>query len=124
MRDNKRYREAAEYFCMAAELTPELATYPSCILGTMVEWKAHLQSQYPPRFPRRIDVLMQPALRRWKSVPWEVEREIGALACTEECLRDPNHERWWWEPLRQNREPLREVPTSITVDYDRLPRVT
>lgn len=123
-RDNKRYWEAAELFCLAAELTPQLATYPSCVLGTMAEWKTHLQKQYPPRFPRRIDVLLRPDRRRWKATPWEVEREIAALAATEDCLTDSNHCEWWWEPLRRGQRPLRDVPTNITVDFNQLTRPT
>ena len=43
--DHKRYREAAEHFCVAAQLTPRLATYPRCLAITLTEWKRHLQSQ-------------------------------------------------------------------------------
>jgi hypothetical protein len=119
-RDHKRYWEAAEAFCIAAELTPTFATYPTCIRATMKEWHAHLESQYPPRFPRRIEVVRQPSLRRWKSIPWEVEREIGALRATEHCLNDPDARAAWWDPLRENRPTARPVPDSVTVYYDHL----
>lgn len=118
--DHKRHREAVECFCLAAELTPQYATYPGCVLGVMALWKKHLEEQYPPRFPRRIDVMIRPAFRRWKTIPWEVEREIAALICTEHCLYDPEARTQWWDPLRENRQPLRPVPTSVTVDFDHL----
>jgi hypothetical protein len=118
--DHKRYREAAELFCVAAELTPQLATYPRCLACTLVEWKKHLQSQYPPRFPRKVNVYLRPALRRWPSIPWEVEREIAALHLTEYSLNDPDSRATYWEPLRQGRPPIRPVPTSITADYNQL----
>jgi hypothetical protein len=119
-KDHRRFREAAENFCIAAELTPKYATYHKCIMATLVEWKKHFQSLYPPRFPRQIDVLLRPDLRRWKTIPWPVEREIAALRVTEHALNDPIANADWWEPLRNNRPPLRPVPTKITADYNQL----
>jgi hypothetical protein len=122
LNDHKRYRDAVECFAAAAELTPDVKVYPSCVLGTMTQWKQHLQAQYPPRFPKRIDVLLRPQNRRWKVMPWELEREIAAMTCAEECLNDPDARKHWWDPLRERRKPLRDVPTSITVDFDHLLR--
>jgi hypothetical protein len=120
LNDHKRYREAAEHFCIAAELTPQLAIYPRCLGITLLEWKKHLQSQYPPQFPRRINVLLRPDQRRWPSIPWEVEREIAALHLTEYSLNDPESRAAYWDPLRQGRTPTHPVPTSITADYNQL----
>lgn len=120
LHDHKRYREAGECFCMANELTPQWDTYPSCILTLLRDWKRHLQSQYPPLFPRRIDVLLRPDRRRWPSVPWEVEREMAALRVIEHTLNDPDARATWWDLLRQGRPPIRPVPTCITADYDYL----
>ncbi|MBA4062485.1 MAG: hypothetical protein C0501_02025 [Isosphaera sp.] len=118
LQDHKRYREAAECFCAAAELTPQSAGYPGCVLGTIAEWKRHLQSLYPPRFPRRIDVLLRPDRRRWRTVPWEVEKEMAALRVIDYSLNDPEARATWWDLLRQGRPPIRPVPASITADYD------
>jgi hypothetical protein len=120
--DHKWYREAAETFAVAAGLTPQYATYPRCILNLLTEWKTHLQSQYLPQFPRRINIDRPFGARRWPGMPLGVEREIMGLHATEACLTDPRHEEWWWGPLRENRPPLREVPTSITVNYESLVR--
>ncbi len=120
-RDRGRYRESAELYCLAAELTPQSARYPSCVCGILALWRRHLQSQYPPRFPRRIELLQRRDRRKWQTVPWEVEREIAALTASERCLTDPNNRAWWWEPLRHGRTPLRDVPTSITVNCEAFP---
>jgi hypothetical protein len=120
LHDHKRYREAVELFGLAFEMTPRLATYASCVVTTVAEWKKHLQSQYPPRFPRRIDVLLRPDLRRWPTMPWEVEREIAALHTIELSLNDPHERAMWWEPLRQGRTPATPVPSSVTVDYNQM----
>jgi len=122
LRDHHRFREAVETFAVAAPLEPENAAYPRSILGMLAEWKAHLQTLYPPQFPRRINIDSKPSEARWPWMPWEVEREFRALHACESCLTDPRHEEWWWRPLRENRLPLREVPTSITVNYDALLR--
>ncbi len=45
---------------------------------------------------------------------------MTCLHAIEACLADPRHEEWWWRPLRENRPPLREVPTRITMNYDNL----
>jgi hypothetical protein len=118
--DHHLYGEAIETFVLASELDAEHAIYPATILEVLREWKKHLQSQYPPRFPRRIEVVLRPDRRRWPSVPWEVEREIAALHATEWCLNYPPHVQMWWEPLRSGRLPLRDVPDSITVNYEQL----
>jgi hypothetical protein len=86
----------------------------------MTEWKKHLQSQYPPQFPRRVNVQLRPDRRRCPSIPWEVDREIAALHQIENSLNDPDARATWWDLLRQNRPPLRPVPTSITADYNQL----
>jgi hypothetical protein len=122
LKDHRRYHEAVETFIAASELDPEHATYPQCVLGVMHEWKRHLQSQYPPQFPRSIDVLLRVDQRRWPSVPWEVEREVASLHATEWCLYYPSHLKEWWEPLRNGRPPLCDVPASVTIDYEQLLR--
>jgi hypothetical protein len=118
--DAYQFWNALEAFALAGELSPRDATYPSCIFGCMHQWKTQLQSQYPPGFPRRVEVLLRPDRRRWPAMPWEVEREIAALDSTEFCLHEPDHVKWWWEPLRNGKPPLREVPTSMTVDYEQV----
>lgn len=120
LRDARRYREAVETFIIAAELDAPYLTYPNCILATLPEWKEYLQTLYPPRFPRQIEVLQRPARRRWPTIPWEIEREIAALHTIEFCLYHPLHVAWWWEPLCRGHPPRRDVPTSITIDYDLL----
>lgn len=107
-------------FCAASELTPDLARYPSCVVGSMTEWKRHLQSQYPPRFPQRIGIDIRPDRRRWPTVPWEVEREIAALDVVEWCLNNPEYKRRWWDPLRSGRSPAGDVPSGITINYEHI----
>lgn len=121
-RDNKRFREAAETFAVADRLTTQNKTYWHCLWQLVTEWKAHLQSQYPPRFPRWFTVDRPPGGHRWPWLPEELEREITCLHAIESCLTDPKHDEWWWRPLRENRPPLREVPTRITVNYESLLR--
>jgi hypothetical protein len=123
LKDHHRYREAVETFAAAGELDPQHAMYASCVLTLLAQWKRHLQSQYPPCFPRRIEVLLRKDRRRWQSMPWEVEREIASLHVTEFCLRHPPHVEMWWGPLRQGRPPLRMVPGQFTADYEELLRI-
>jgi hypothetical protein len=122
LKDHHRYHEAVETFILAADLDAVHCTYPATVLELLCEWKKHLQSQYPPRFPRRIEVFLRPEKRRYRSVPWEVEREIAGLHATQWCLRYPLHEQMWWDPLRKGYPPLSDVPTGITVDYEQLER--
>lgn len=120
--DLKRYREAIETFLAASALEPEKLTYPHCAVLWLGEWKKHLQAEFPPGFPRRIDVLLPINQRRWPWVDEGIEREVAFLHTTEYCLRHPNHEKWWWGPLREGRPPLYRLPTSMEVNYGELLR--
>jgi hypothetical protein len=120
LEDHRRYREATETFLAAAELDAAHALYPACVRISMQKWREHLQSQFPPGFPHRIEVVLRRDRRRWPSAPWEIEREVAFLHATEWCLRYPQHVAHWWEPLRRGQRPRSSVPTQITVDYEQL----
>lgn len=111
-------------FVIASVLVNDYTTYAECVLEEMNVWRQHLQARYPPSFPRRIEVLLRKDRPRWPQIPWEVEREIAALHATEFCLYHPRHIQEWWEPLRNGQAPRSEVPTSITVNYDDLLRIS
>jgi hypothetical protein len=117
--DHGRDREAVEMFVRASELTPELVTYRHCILTILAAWKQRLQTRCPRSFPR-LDLRLRPDRRRWPSIPWEVEREFIAIESLESVLTDPEQDRLLWQPLRDGRTPMIEVPESITVDCTRL----
>src|SRR5947209_16255317 len=63
--DLGRYREAVETFIAAAELEPELLTYRQCAVQWLAEWRRRLQAEFPPGFPRRIEIVRPLDLRRW-----------------------------------------------------------
>jgi hypothetical protein len=100
-------------------LVPNLTRYPACILMVLRQWKEYLQKKLPPSFPK-IELLLRPDQRRFPSIPWGVERELGALETLEDVLRDPDSDRLIWQPLREGRQPLVEVPERITGDYRRV----
>ncbi len=114
--DQRLYRHGLDALAWASVLDPDNARYASCVLAGLGEWKKYLQSLYPPGFPRRIEILVCRDPRRFPAIPWEVEREIRNLEAVEGCLFDTRYEEWWWRPLRNGQQPLREVPTSLTVD--------
>lgn len=116
--DVGKYRHAVESFVIASVLDAGYAKYSKCVLEAMDKWRQHLQSQYPPLFPRRIEVLLSKDRRRWPEIPWELEREIAALHATEYCLHDPENVQMWWEPLRKGQPPLGRAPTGLTVNYE------
>ncbi|MBX9585168.1 MAG: hypothetical protein K2X87_33085 [Gemmataceae bacterium] len=120
--DLRRHREAVECFADAAEVTPEYATYPLCLDAALARWDANLLDRRPPGFPQ-VEGSLRRDRRRWPRVPWPVERRIAATHAAEWCLDHPDHERWWWGPLRRGEPPAGGVPASIEVDYDMLRRM-
>lgn len=117
--DHRRYAEAFETFAVCNRLEPDNASHAKCTLDTLELWKRHLQSLYPPRFPRRVEILIRPDQARWPAIPWPVEREFAALRATELCLMEPYNVQMLWDPLRKGLAPLAEIPESFTVDYTR-----
>jgi len=118
LKDLHRYREAVEVLVQASELTPNQATYPGCILSVLREWKVNLQKRLPKSFPK-LELLLRPDQRRFPSIPWEIEREYAGLDSLDDILNDPDADRPLWQPLREGRHPLVEVPEKIVSDYTR-----
>jgi hypothetical protein len=114
--DRRRYREGLEALVLASALTPDRAHHAACVLGALQDWEKHLRGLYPPRFLRSIEILVRPDRRRFPTIPWEVERHMRMMEAIETCLFEPRYEEWWWGPLRRGLPPLRDVPTSLTVD--------
>jgi hypothetical protein len=120
----KRFREAVETFIAASSLEPTNPTYPHAAVLWLGEWRRHLRAELPPGFPRQIGVLRPINWRRWPWLEAGMEREVAALHATEYCLRRPDYEESWWQPLRQGRRPRHPVPASLDVDYAELVRIT
>jgi hypothetical protein len=116
--DHGEHRKATDCFLVAAELDAGHATYPQAANTTIGRWQQEVRRRCPRGFSRDVRVNLNPNRRRWPGVPWEVERQVAAIHTTEWCLRHPDHETQWWEPLRQGRPPRSAVPTTITVDYE------
>jgi hypothetical protein len=116
--DHHQFLEAVRMHVLAAEICPQYADFPRCVATTLRNWDARLKSQLPQGFPRHIEMRFPLGWRQWPSVPFEVDRAICRLMTTEWILNHPVHREHWWEPLRQGRKPLSEVPISMSLDFE------
>lgn len=114
-RDAGNYRRAIAAFVAAADLDTEHLSYPRCVNECVWEWEAKLRMRVPPGFPR-VEAGFDPRVRRWREMSTAFEHRIRLLEAVEDALDDPDHVRWWWEPLRAGRPPLRPVPRVMATD--------
>jgi hypothetical protein len=90
----------------------------SCARAHALEWEQKLRLRQPPGFPR-VEIVVDRTRVRWPGMPWASDTHLRRLEAIEDLLNDPDHERWWWAPLRAGRKPPRPVPTNVTADYTR-----
>lgn len=110
--DFGRYRRAVEGFAWARVLHPENAAYRMTLARQMDDWDESLRRQTPSRFPE-FDITWPP--RRYPdALPEILEQGIIALEAKENVLRNAEHEREWWGPLRRG-EPCPPVPSRAIV---------
>lgn len=112
--DAGRYLEAIDAGIRAGDLDAGHYTYPRFAVGITAEWRAALRARRPPGFPV-VSVGLDPARRRWPSVPWELEVQVRSLEVEAAVLDDDRLERDVWGPLRSGRAPAEPVPPLIRV---------
>jgi hypothetical protein len=96
--DVKNYREAAEAYLWATELSPDNLGFGRNAITVLKMWGDHLKASLPAYWP---DLVVRfPAARRFPSVPASMEREFISWEVAETVLRDPRHEAQWWGPMR------------------------
>jgi hypothetical protein len=114
-RDFGRWRPAAEAFAWASALAPANGFLKVSLGVTLNRWCDELRALEPPGFPAMH--FSWPPRRYPAALPWGYERDILVLEAWENLLRDPEHERRWWEPLRRH-GPFAATPKAALVRFD------
>lgn len=117
LEDRLCFREAANAYAVADGLDLKTARCSSSLLDCLRQWRAHLQTRFPPGLPKFF-VEARPHLRKWHSlIPWEVEREFAALEGLESMMDDSQKDHDWWHPMRHGLPPLRPLPVELVYCY-------
>lgn len=98
LRDNGRYREAAEAAVWASAVAPANRHHLQTTERILQKWRFEIVVRRPARFPQL--VMHLPAPRRFPDTLAEaVELEVGELETLEELILDARKQREWWGPL-------------------------
>lgn len=109
-----RHRQAANAFAWALVLQPGNKFIYNSVVETCIMWRALLQAAEPPGFPELYPTW--PPRRFPVPFPEEFERAILTLEAWDDLVRDPQHERNWWGPMRRG-ERLAIRPVKARVLY-------
>ena len=110
-----RYRQAANGFAWALALQPGNVIYHDNAVHVCKEWGPSLLAIEPPGFPH-LDYIYPP--RRFPPpLPEQLERAILGLEGWENLLKDPEHERQLWGPLRHGRPLTARLPVKACVRF-------
>ncbi|MBX9677662.1 MAG: hypothetical protein K2X38_02780 [Gemmataceae bacterium] len=107
------WRRKTEAFAWALGLAPENDFYRNTLFVSINGWKQEIVKRKPRGFP---ELQIESPFRRFpRGVPLEAERDIFATEATENLLNNPELERDFWAPMRQNK--LSEVPKFAVADF-------
>ena len=109
------YREAVTSFAWANEIDPRRQQHSFLTFQAMEQWDKQLRAMLPSHFPVLDMGLPAPYFHR---LPREVERELIRMRIMEGLLLDPDNDRRWWTPSRQNpHQRPQGLPEQWRVDY-------
>jgi hypothetical protein len=102
--DQKAYQHAVDAMGWAAALHPENLCYLNTAKMHYNEWLTQWNPRKPPGFPEII--ITEVERRRFAAtVPFRFELEVCGLEATECLLKDKDHDRNLWEPMRRGERP-------------------
>lgn len=78
-------------------------------------WQSHIADRLPPRFP---EVLIVESYPRYPTLPKDLHRDLYGMTATNMILRDMEHEKNWWGPLRRGESPRVPVEAEATFESD------
>jgi hypothetical protein len=109
-----RYRQAANGFAWALALQPGNGLYHDNAVHVCKErWGPSLLALEPPGFPHL--EFVYPLRRFPPPFPEQLERAILGLEGWENLLKDPEHERQLWGPMRRGVRPLARPPAKASI---------
>jgi hypothetical protein len=111
-RQARQWPQAIESLVQANILFPRNVSALNTLKVCLKEARKDLGRRKPSTFPE-IWINRQ---RRFPTLPLQVEEEISDLEATQLLLDDPEHDRKWWQPMRQGIAPLRR-PVEALVDF-------
>jgi hypothetical protein len=116
-RDASAYQEAVESMGWAAALHPENEFYLNTARMYYNDWVRRWNEKKPPGFPP-IYITRVDKRRFAPTIPMEFELNVYGVETTERLLKDKEHDRKLWEPLRRGQKPSR-VPFEVEVEVDK-----
>jgi len=115
--DIKAFQHAVDAMGWAAALHPENHFYLNTAKSFYNEWLRYWTDKKPPRFPEVVITAIEK--RRFSStVPLDFELDICCVETMECLLKDQEHDRKLWEPLRRGQQPHR-VPVQVESRVDK-----